>query len=509
MIRVQDVSFTYGAHGCSGLAHISLRVPRGECLLLAGGSGSGKTTLTRLVNGLIPAFYGGEMRGRILVRGRDLAHWPKGELSAVVGSVFQNPRSQFFNPDTTSEIAFGCENQGLDRQTIHKRVADAVAMLGIDSLLGKSVFSLSGGERQMVAIASAYAAGAEVFVLDEPSANLDSRGTARLAAALQRLKAMGRTILIAEHRLHYLTGVADRVAYLDRGRLAELWSMPEFLGLSRRERQERGLRCRDLACLNPPSRVAQPFPGPADCQVQSLQFAPPGHGTILRSVSCSLGREQVLGLVGGNGLGKTTLARCLCGLRRERGGSVRLHDQTLSARQRLGRFYLVMQEPACQLFTGSVRAELELGIDAKSGQPGLADKILRMLGLEGVRERHPMSLSGGEKQRLAIAVAVVREAEVLILDEPTSGLDYTSMQRVREVVELLRAMGKRLCVITHDLEFLTHVCDHVLELESPANCADYPLIPANLDRLRRAFGLPPEEKPRAVGNAQAGAGGCA
>ena len=499
MIRLENVSFAYAAADRAGLRDVSLHVPQGCCLLLSGGSGSGKTTLTRLVNGLIPSFYAGALSGRVLVRGRSLSDWSSDELSAVVGSVFQNPRSQFFNPDTTSEIAFGCETQGLDRRTIRERVRRAASLLGITPLLGKSVFALSGGERQLVAIASAYASGAELFVLDEPSANLDAEGTERLGQALSRLKTLGKTILIAEHRLHYLTSIADTVVHLEQGRIAEQWSMPRFLGFSRGERRARGLRARDLAGLPLPDAPPAPDSAGNACEIRGLCLAPPRRGELLRSVSFDLVPGRVLALVGRNGRGKTTLARCLCGLLRERAGSVRLRDVPLSARKRLGRFYLVMQEPVCQLFTGSVESELRLGRSAALA-PDLPGRVIGMLGLDHLLDRHPMSLSGGEKQRLAIAAAVVQGADVLILDEPTSGLDYASMRRVRDVVDLLREMGKPVCVITHDYEFMTSVCDRAIELDAARHCADYPMDQAHGERLRRAFGLSArpgaEERPR-------------
>lgn len=501
MIRIENVSFAYSVREGAGLDHVSLQVPPGRCLLLTGASGSGKTTLTRLVNGLIPRFYTGELHGRVVVRGRDMTGWSMSELAAVVGSVFQNPRSQFFNPDTTSEIAFGCENQGWPRRKIHARVERTVSVLGIAHLMDRSVFSLSSGERQMVAIASAHAAGAEIFVLDEPSSNLDAESTDRLGRVLQHLKDQGKTILIAEHRLHYLCGVADRVVHLERGRIVENWSMPEFLNLSTARRKEHGLRSRDLARIDVRQAAVYETAAPGhevDCQVRGLSVSHSGrapnrsadHGDLLRDVSFDFGPGRAMALVGSNGRGKTTLARCLCGLARERTGTVRLGGTRLSARSRVGRFYLVMQEAACQLFAGSVAAELGLCRSASRHASKLHAEVLERLGLCAVRGRHPMSLSGGEKQRLSIAVAVVQGADVLILDEPTSGLDYTSMLRVGETIDMLRAMGKRLCIITHDYEFLAHVCAHVLELGAHSQNRTYPLDLEHLPLLRRVFSMP-------------------
>ena len=203
--------FTYAGAREPALADVSLSVPAGQCVVLTGGSGCGKTTLTRLANGLIPVSYDGELAGSVRIAGKDAGSWEMDALCRRVGSVFQNPRSQFFNLDTTSEVAFGCENLGLSRAEMHRRVDGAFALLGIEHLRDRDIRALSGGQRQMVAIASVCAMGPDVFVLDEPTASLDVGAMLQLAEAVARLKAAGKTVLVAEHRLWWLAGIADRV----------------------------------------------------------------------------------------------------------------------------------------------------------------------------------------------------------------------------------------------------------------------------------------------------------
>ena len=210
MITMDHVSFGYG-ESQETLSQVSMAVAPGECVLLCGASGCGKTTVTKLINGLIPAFIPGcRLEGRVEVDGADPAKTPMYELARKVGSVFQNPKSQFFNLDTDSELAFGLENEGRPPEEIRSRVKDTVEALHLKDLLGRSIFSLSGGQKQLLAFGSVYAMGPEIFVLDEPTANLDQDAISRLHDQIVSLKRQGRTVVIAEHRLYFLTDLIDR-----------------------------------------------------------------------------------------------------------------------------------------------------------------------------------------------------------------------------------------------------------------------------------------------------------
>ena len=215
MIELKDVSFTYESGETeNNLSHINLTIQDGETILLCGESGCGKTTLTRLINGLIPHYYGGKLTGQVLLDGKELKDYPLYQIGQRVGSVFQNPRTQFYNVDTTSEIVFGCENMALPVPEMRKRLEETAHSLKLEKLLNRSLFALSGGEKQKIACAGVSIMEPDVLVMDEPSSNLDASSILDLRSILAFWKSQGKTIIVSEHRLYYLRGLADRFIYM-------------------------------------------------------------------------------------------------------------------------------------------------------------------------------------------------------------------------------------------------------------------------------------------------------
>jgi energy-coupling factor transport system ATP-binding protein len=491
-IEFEGVSFSYGALAEKKnlvLRDINLKVSRGECLCITGASGCGKTTLTRLINGLIPSFYEGTKHGRVLVKGRELEQWEMDDLCRTVGSVFQNPRSQFFNLDTTSELAYGCENLGVSREETLRGVARAADTLGLQSLLERDIHDLSGGQRQLLALGAVYAMGADIFVLDEPTANLDAVATQAVKSTLQRLKSQGKTILIVEHRLHWLDGLIDRVVCMDAGRIIHDWDAERFSALSSRELARMGLRAWSLCDLQL-TQSATGAQGSVPCdalpfaiQADSLRARYTARNEVLKGLSFLATGGHVIAVVGRNGQGKSTLARVIAGLMSESYGGISIDARPLSMRDRIGKIYLVLQESAYQLFASSVRKEFALGVKPQrdTTAPYIDDLLVRF-GLAEKSERHPASLSGGEKQRLALAVGIHAGAKLLVLDEPTSGLDLANMQRCASEIRRLADSGCCVFVITHDAELVATACDQVIEVVDGRVQSTYTLTPCTLPR---------------------------
>ena len=232
MIDIDHVSFQYSGAEQENLQDFNLQIKKGECVVLTGESGCGKTCVTRLINTLIPHFYEGEMSGAVLIDGVDTRTIQPHDLSDKIGSVFQNPRSQFFSLDTDSEIVFGMENKGMPYQVMLNRYQQTIRELHIEKLKDRNLFDLSGGQKQTIAFASVYALNPDIFVLDEPSSNLDPEAIQELRRLLLLIKAQGKTIVGSEHRLYFLNGIADRIVLMEHGKLKQSWSARDFALLS-------------------------------------------------------------------------------------------------------------------------------------------------------------------------------------------------------------------------------------------------------------------------------------
>ena len=472
MIRFEHASFAYrgGAAGKTGVRDASLDVRPGEVVVLCGRSGCGKSTLLRLANGLAPRFFPGRAAGRVLLDGEEVGALSSWRVAERAGSLFQNPRTQFFNVDTTGEVAFALESAGWPEEAIRARVGATLRELGLEHLAGRSIFDLSGGQRQKIAYASVWALRPPNLLLDEPTSNLDAPSIADIAAFVANAKAAGRAVLVAEHRLAWLSGVADTYVHLDGGRVSRVMSAREFAALDPRELDSMGLRTRDLADVAPPAGAVAPdggIGGGAGEVVLSARglSVDYGRGPVVDGADVDLRAGQVVALVGRNGAGKTTLCRALCGLGRRARGTVLLDGRRATRRRRTRACSMVFQDVDYQLFAASAAAEVTFGLSRRAAGAVDTGAVLRELALDGVADRHPATLSGGQKQRLAVAACVAAGKRVLVFDEPTSGIDLDGMRRVARLLRRLADQGRAILVITHDLELIACACDRVLHVE--------------------------------------------
>lgn len=484
MIKIERISFAYPNQTESGLQDIDLTIQAGECILLCGRSGCGKTTITRLINGLIPNFFPGELSGKVDVDVIDVFHTPMYQIAAHVGSVFQNPRTQFFNVDTNSEIAFGIENEAVPPAELHQRVDKTVEDLGINNLKGRNIFELSGGEKQKIAFASVYAMNPDVYLLDEPSSNLDMASIDALREHLHLIKRQRKTILIAEHRLYYLMDLADRIVYLSQGKISGMYTPKELKSISAEERKTMGLRAVDLREIHPFPKSQNRLPEILEIKDLTLRYK---KRVILEHINLKAAPGEIIAVVGHNGTGKTTFSRALCGLHKECTGQFLWNGMPQSRKDRMKRSYMVMQDVNYELFAESVEAECTFGI--RNPDRILAEQTLSELDLLPYRKHHPNTLSGGQKQRVAVAVGMMCGKELLVFDEPTSGLDYDSMIQVTNLIQKLASMGKVVFIVTHDYEFVCRVCTRVLHFDEGEMPNDLSLSIENENKIRALFGM--------------------
>lgn len=305
-----DFNFQYKDEKNPALSGVKGYVEKGKCVVLCGSSGCGKSTFLRCINHLIPQFYEGELKGFCLLNGLDTENLSIGEVGELAASVFQDPRSQFFTTNSSAEVAFGLENFGFKHDEIVKRVDKVYNEFGLEKLKGRNIFELSSGERQLVAILSAQALDAQIFLLDEPTANLDFAAIHQLEKLLLSLKEQGKTIIINEHRLYYLKDIADEYILMDGGKIVQRFTSEEITKLSEKELSEKKLRTIDLTEIEKVPVKNIDLSEKNTFIAENICFTYKKESDkILSGISLEAKTGNVIGLIGSNGSGKTTFGK--------------------------------------------------------------------------------------------------------------------------------------------------------------------------------------------------------
>ncbi len=506
MITIADLTFTYPGADRPALNGLNLQIPDGELCLVMGPSGSGKSTLLRCINGLVPHFSGGDLRGTIRVNNLDPARLSPREMSRMVGFVFQDPEAQFVVDRVEDEIAFSLENAGLAKAEMESRVSEAMELLELTHLHSRRIETLSGGEIQRVAIAAAMALKPRILVLDEPTSQLDPHSAEEVLEALVQLnKQLGLSIILAEHRLERILPHTGQIIYLSedfpaglsgapRDVLGKIKLNPPMIILGKmfgwqplpltideaRECVQNSQQKINEAIKRPAKlRAASRQPGNSAFMQASGVQVKFGEVQALRGVDLSLYPGEIAVMMGHNGAGKSTLLRTLIGLTPLDAGSIQVGGKDITGRsvadvcQQVG--YLP-QDPNALLFADTVQEELlitlrnhHLDKQEPQYQPHL---LMERLGIADKATRYPRDLSTGERQRVALGAVMVTHPGALLLDEPTRGLDYAAKQTLLKLLKNWREGGMAILMVTHDVELAVQAADRIILLENGKVSAD-------------------------------------
>ncbi len=457
IIRI-DADFRYEGAMEKTLKHVQGSIQRGRCIVLCGRSGCGKSTILRCMNHLIPDFYEGEFNGYCYLNGKDVMHMEIGEVGQSVSSVFQDPRSQFFTLNSTTEVAFGLENAGVEHSAMVKRVDKTFNDMKVERLKDRNVFELSSGERQLVAVLSSKAMDSDVVLLDEPTANLDYVAIENLKKLLLKIKEKGKTIILNEHRLYYLKGIADEYWYISEGTIVKKYNASELEAFSNEQLLEMNMRCFDLSGLKNTALKQIEVKANNTIEMDNIFYKYAGmKGNVLKGASCIAKTGEAIGIVGANGGGKTTLGKIISGLLKPVGGTIYFNGKKENHKSLQNKSLFIMQEAEFQFFTNSVKNELMYGKKYSKEMEDTIELLLKEYDMWELRDRHPFSLSGGQMQKLVLMLAYLSEKPVVVLDEPTAGLDMKSLISSVKLIEKMRS-NKIVFIITHDLEFISKAC---------------------------------------------------
>lgn len=483
ILSCKNVAFKYNESTDYAISDCTFSVKKGEKIMLCGASGSGKSTLLRLLKReLSPR---GELSGNITLMGKDRSELSDRESAEKIGFVMQNPDSQTVCDKVSAELAFGLESFGVKSGEIQSRVGEMAAFFGIEPLYDRNISTLSGGQKQLVALCSVMATDPDILLLDEPTAQLDPVAARELLGILDRLnKEMGVTIIIAEHDPEELFDSCDKILYLAKGK-TEFFGTPALTakyfvknaleGFLPETAKAFARLCDDLPLNVRQGRAKLEKLGVTDIPKQAVtdtERAEPyalqcknlwqryekNSPDILKGCDLGIRKGECYGLLGSNGGGKSTLLRVICGLCKPYMGTVSLFGKKQKAYKNGSLFHEMLaflpQEPVTMFVKESVREDL-----LQSGDKFTVENVSQRMGIKHLLDRHPWDLSGGEIQKCAFAKILLADPKIIVLDECTKGMDSFAKKALGDVLASLKAEGRTILLVTHDLEFAAQYCD--------------------------------------------------
>ena len=497
-VKVSDLWWKYEASDKWVIEEVSFEVYEGEFLGIMGPSGAGKTTLSLILMGIIPKYIRGKMKGFVKVFEKDVSELSMPELSKYMGIVFQDPDTQFVTMRVLDEVLFPMENFRMERREMIKRAEEALKATGTWTLRERYPFELSGGQKQRVAIASMIARRPKILILDETTSDLDSWGKKEVYKVLDKLRDdYGITIIMVDHDAKALARYADNLLIMNNGRILSYGSPNYVFNF---------LRQTDDLRIYVENSVKRKSNNESHTKVSNVEkavvidnvtYTYPNGVKALDNVSLSIDSGEFIAIIGQNGAGKTTLAKVITGLFKPEKGSVIIFGEDIKDKPvsqialRVGYIY---QNPDHQLFCNTVFEECSFALN----NMGLKDnevkdrvrRALNFVGLEGKEDMPPFFLSKGERQRLAIAVVLAMNPDIIIVDEPTTGQDMIQSRKIMDALRKLNMTGKTIIIITHNLDLVKEYADKTFVMNDMRIVArGYTDEVVNEARLLKTLGL--------------------
>ncbi len=455
MIKIKDFSFSYLGEDKKSLDRINLSIDKGEFIVINGDSGCGKSTLALCIAGFLKDK--GQSVGSLTVDGIDTFSQEIFDMSKKVGIIQQDPEGQICTLRVKNEVAFGLENLMISRKDIYEKIEHYSKMIGIENLLERDIFSLSGGEKQKVAIASVMAMGPEILIFDEPTSNLDPVATKEIFKTITEIKKQTNiTIIVIEHKLGYLEELWDRIVFMEKGKIKEISNTRTKKKYFSEKNNGNG------------------FSGKSLIDINGLSYEKDGK-IILSDINLSIKEGEVLSIIGKNGSGKTTLLLHLLGVYKPSHGKVKIMDadtRNKNVSELSRKIGYVFQNPNHQIFEETVLKELNFGPKNFGISFSEDEEILKDFQLDGYESKSPQNLSFGEKRRLNIASIKACDPKIIILDEPFVGQDDKNTEIILNWIDNETKKGKTIIYVSHDPRILSSREDRILFLDKGKIVAD-------------------------------------